>query len=217
MNLQSSSKMDNNITQPGILIVLSGPSGTGKGTICRELLHNCPNLHYSISATTRAPRNGEVNGSNYWFIEQYKFREMINDNGFLEWAEVYGNYYGTPRASVLELLNSGKDVILEIDTQGAMQVKNKFPQGVFIYIVPPSLDELANRIHKRGTETIEAIKKRLGCVRSELSYVNNYNYIVVNDEVTKAVASIESIINAEKCHVSRNNKLIDKIYNLSSQ
>lgn len=209
--------MDNNITQPGILIVLSGPSGTGKGTICRELLHNCPNLHYSISATTRAPRNGEVNGSNYWFIEQYKFREMINDNGFLEWAEVYGNYYGTPRASVLELLNSGKDVILEIDTQGAMQVKNKFPQGVFIYIVPPSLDELANRIHKRGTETIEAIKKRLGCVRSELSYVNNYNYIVVNDEVTKAVASIESIINAEKCHVSRNNKLIDKIYNLSSQ
>lgn len=209
--------MDNNITQPGILIVLSGPSGTGKGTICRELLHNCPNLHYSISATTRAPRNGEVNGSNYWFIEQDKFREMINDNGFLEWAEVYGNYYGTPRASVLELLNSGKDVILEIDTQGAMQVKNKFPQGVFIYIVPPSLDELANRIHKRGTETIETIKKRLGCVRSELAYVNNYNYIVVNDEVTKAVASIESIINAEKCHVSRNNKLIDKIYNLSSQ
>lgn len=122
MNPQSSSKMDNNITQPGILIVLSGPSGTGKGTICRELLHNCPNLHYSISATTRAPRNGEVNGSNYWFIEQDKFREMINDNGFLEWAEVYGNYYGTPRASVLELLNSGKDVILEIDTQGAMQV-----------------------------------------------------------------------------------------------
>lgn len=205
------------MTQPGILIVLSGPSGTGKGTICRELLRSYPNLHYSISATTRQPRTGEVDGINYWFLKHEKFREMINTNEFLEWAEVYGNYYGTPRTYVTGLLNSGKDVILEIDTQGAMQIKNKFPQGVFVYIVPPSLDELANRIHKRGTETMEAIKKRLGCVRNELSYVNNYNYIVVNDEVSKAVEKIESIICAEKSHVSRNNLLIDKIYNLSSQ
>lgn len=205
------------MTQPGILIVLSGPSGTGKGTICRELLRSYPNLHYSISATTRQPRTGEVDGVNYWFLKHEKFREMINANEFLEWAEVYGNYYGTLRTYVTGLLDSGKDVILEIDTQGAMQIKNKFPQGVFVYIVPPSLDELANRIHKRGTETMEAIKKRLGCVRNELSYVNNYNYIVVNDEVSKAVAKIESIICAEKSHVSRNNLLIDKIYNLSSQ
>lgn len=205
------------MTQPGILIVLSGPSGTGKGTICRELLRNYPNIHYSISATTRQPRAGEVNGSNYWFITHDKFKEMINENDFLEWAEVYGNYYGTPRTYVMELLNSGKDVILEIDTQGAMQVKNKFPQGVFIYIVPPSLDELANRIHKRGTESLEVIKKRLGCVTNELSYVNNYNYIVVNDEVNNAVNKIENIIGAEKCHVSRNNQLIDQIYNLCSR
>lgn len=205
------------MTQPGILIVLSGPSGAGKGTICRELLRNCPNLHYSISATTRQPRPGETDGSNYLFMSHDKFRGMINDNDFLEWAEVYDNYYGTPRTYVMDLLNSGKDVILEIDTQGALQVKNKFPQGVFIYIMPPSLDELANRIHKRGTETIEAIKNRLGCVRNELSYVNNYNYIVVNDEVSKAVARVQSIIDAEKCHVSRNSNLIDKIYNLCSQ
>jgi len=205
------------MTQPGILIVLSGPSGTGKGTICRELLRSYSNLHYSISATTRAPRTGEIDGVNYLFLTHDKFQEMIASNDFLEWAEVYGNYYGTPRSYVMELLDSGKDVILEIDTQGAMQVKNKFPQGVFIYVVPPTLDELANRIHKRGTETMEAIKKRLGCVRNELSYVNNYNYIVVNDQVSNAVNQIEAIIGAEKCHVTRNSRLIDQIYNLSSQ
>lgn len=217
MMQQSNNERGNNMMQPGILIVLSGPSGTGKGTICRELLRNYPNLHYSISATTRQPREGEIDGINYWFISHEKFRQMINDNEFLEWAEVYGNYYGTPRDYVMDLLNNGKNVILEIDTQGAMQIKNKFPQAVFIYIVPPSLDELANRIHKRGTESIDVIKRRLGCVRSELSYVNNYNYIVVNDEVSKAVEQIQAIISAEKCHVSRNNMLIDQIYNLSSQ
>lgn len=204
------------MTQQGILIVLSGPSGTGKGTICRELLRSCPNLQYSISATTRTPRTGETNGVNYLFIPQKKFKDMINANEFLEWAEVYGNYYGTPRRYVTDMLDSGKDVILEIDTQGAMQIKNKFPQGVYIYIIPPSLDELANRIYKRGTDSMEAIKQRLSCVRSELSYVNSYNYIVVNDEVSRAVHKIESIIQAEKCHVTRNNYLIDSIYNLSS-
>jgi guanylate kinase len=204
------------MTQQGILIVLSGPSGAGKGTICRELLRSCPNLQYSISATTRTPRTGEIDGVNYLFLSQEKFKDMIKANEFLEWAEVYGNYYGTPRGYVTDTLDSGRDVILEIDTQGAMQIKNKFPQGVYIYIIPPSLDELAKRIHKRGTDSPEAIKQRLSCVRAELSYVNNYNYIVVNDEISRAVTKIQAILNAEKCHVTRNNYLIDGIYNLSS-
>lgn len=199
------------MTQQGILIVLSGPSGTGKGTICQELLRNYPNLHYSISATTRSPRFGETNGLNYWFISKEEFQSMISDDALLEWAEVYGNYYGTPYHRVKELLDSGKDVVLEIDTQGAMQVKGKFPQGVFIYIVPPSLEELADRIHKRGTDSVESIKRRLSCATAEMNKVYSYNYVVVNDEVPVAVRKIEAIISAEKCSVSRSGNLIQKI------
>lgn len=199
------------MTQQGILIVLSGPSGTGKGTICQELLRNYPNLHYSISATTRSPRFGEINGLNYWFISKEEFQSMISDDALLEWAEVYGNYYGTPYHHVKELLDSGKDVVLEIDTQGAMQVKGKFPQGVFIYIVPPSLEELADRIHKRGTDSVESIKRRLSCATAEMNKVYSYNYVVVNDEVPIAVRKIEAIISAEKCSVSRSGNLIQKI------
>ncbi|MBP2652924.1 MAG: gmk 2 [Firmicutes bacterium] len=197
------------MARPGILIVLSGPSGTGKGTICKELLQNYSNINYSISTTTRSPRAGEVNGVNYWFIAQEEFQSMVKNDELLEWAEVYGNYYGTPRRYVADLLDSGKDVVLEIDTQGAMQVKAKFPQGVFIYIVPPSIDELANRIYKRGSDSPEAIEKRLGCVRNELTCAYRYNYIVVNDQIAEATAKISAIINAEKCRVDRNTDLID--------
>ena len=126
--------------QSGILFVLSGPSGAGKGTICQELLRQIPNLQYSVSATTRKPRLGETNGINYWFKEKDEFEEMIKNDLLLEYAEVYGNYYGTPKEQVLKVLKSGKNVVLEIDPQGAMQVKAKFPEGVFIYILPPSLD-----------------------------------------------------------------------------
>lgn len=198
------------MTQQGILIVLSGPSGTGKGTICRELLRSRPDLHYSISATTRPSRIGETNGVNYWFISHEEFRAMIKNDELLEWAEVYGNYYGTLRRYVAELLDNGKDVVLEIDTQGAMQVKEKFSQGVFIYILPPSLDELADRIYKRGTDSRESIKKRLSCVSNELTCIHNYNYVVVNHEVAKAVEKIAAIIEAEKCNVIRNDNLIRK-------
>jgi guanylate kinase len=199
------------MARPGILVVLSGPSGTGKGTICKELLQNIPNLHYSISATTRPPRAGEVNGVNYWFIAKEDFQSMVDNDELLEWAEVYGNYYGTPRRYVDAQLHSGKDVVLEIDTQGAMQVKAKFPQGVFIYIVPPSIDELTARINKRGSDSPEAIEKRLSCVHYELSRAYHYNYIVVNGEVAKATAEIAAIISAEKCRVERNTNLIDTI------
>jgi guanylate kinase len=199
------------MARQGILIVLSGPSGTGKGTICKELLQNYSDLHYSISATTRSPRTGEVNGVNYWFTEKADFQCMVKNDELLEWAEVYGNYYGTPRRYVDAMLHSGKDVVLEIDTQGAMQIKAKFPQGVFIYIVPPSIGELASRINKRGTDSPEAIEKRLNSVYEELSCAYNYNYIVVNDEVAAATAKIAAILNAEKCRTERNADLINTI------
>ena len=169
--------------QSGILFVLSGPSGAGKGTICQELLRQIPNLQYSVSATTRKPRLGETNGINYWFKEKDEFEEMIKNDLLLEYAEVYGNYYGTPKEQVLKVLKSGKNVVLEIDPQGAMQVKAKFPEGVFIYILPPSLDELAARITKRGTDSKDSIKKRLAAATEEIQYALKYDYVVVNDKV----------------------------------
>lgn len=204
------------MARQGILIVLSGPSGTGKGTICKELLQNCPELHYSVSATTRSPRTGEANGVNYWFTAKEDFQAMVKNDELLEWAEVYGNYYGTPRCHVDAMLHSGKDVVLEIDTQGAMQIKAKFPQGVFIYIVPPSIGELAARITKRGTDSPEAIEKRLNSVHEELSCAYHYNYIVVNDEVAKATAKIAAILSAEKCRTERNADLINIICDCGS-
>jgi guanylate kinase len=199
------------MARQGILIVLSGPSGTGKGTICKELLQNYPELHYSISATTRAPRAAEIDGVNYWFTLKDAFEDMVKKGELLEWAEVYGNYYGTPRRYVDDMLQSGKDVVLEIDTQGAMKVKANFPQGVYIYIVPPSIQELASRIQKRGSESPDAIKKRLSCVHDELSFAYQYNYIVVNDEVAKATEKIAAIIKAEKCSIERSADLIEAI------
>ena len=194
--------------QSGILFVLSGPSGAGKGTICQELLRQIPNLQYSVSATTRKPRLGETNGINYWFKEKDEFEEMIKNDLLLEYAEVYGNYYGTPKEQVLKILKSGKNVVLEIDPQGAMQVKAKFPEGVFIYILPPSLDELAARITKRGTDSKDSIKKRLAAATEEIQYALKYDYVVVNDKVETAVDSIATIISAEKFNSKRRKKII---------
>lgn len=194
--------------QSGILFVLSGPSGAGKGTICQELLRQIPNLQYSVSATTRKPRLGETNGINYWFKEKDEFEEMIKNDLLLEYAEVYGNYYGTPKEQVLKVLKSGKNVVLEIDPQGAMQVKAKFPEGVFIYILPPSLDELAARITKRGTDSKDSIKKRLAAATEEIQYALKNDYVVVNDKVETAVDSIATIISAEKFNSKRRKKII---------
>lgn len=186
----------------GVLIVLSGPSGAGKGTICKELI-NRGDFWISVSATTRSPRDGEVEGKNYYFVSKEDFIKRINGGDFLEYAEVYGNYYGTPKSKVLEALDNGNDVILEIDIQGALKVKETYPGGVFIFILPPSMEELKQRIIKRGSETRESLMTRFKSAYQEINYVSKYNYAVVNDTVNEAVTKIESIITAEKCRVDR--------------
>lgn len=191
----------------GLLIVLSGPSGAGKGTICKALMEKEKNLKLSISATTRQPRSGEIEGKNYFFKSEEDFEKMIENDSFLEWAKVYGHYYGTPKDFVLKNLEEGNDVVLEIDIQGALKIKEKFPEGVFIFILPPSMEELKNRIKKRGTETEEEIIKRFKSAYEELNYVSRYNYVVINDSVEEAVEKIRAIIIAEKCRVDRNKDL----------
>ncbi len=196
----------------GSLIVISGPSGAGKGTIVKALLDQYPSVHYSVSATTRAPREGEVNGVNYWFLSREEFEQMREKDDLLEWAEVYGNYYGTPRQRVMEAINLGHDIILEIDPQGAMKVKKKFPNAVFIYIMPPSPRELTRRICGRGTESQDDIRCRLNSVTNELGYVHEYDYLVVNDEIAEATSDVAAIIRAEKWRVKRNVHLVGLVW-----
>jgi guanylate kinase len=192
-------------TEPdkGLLIVLSGPSGVGKGTICSALRKSSPELVYSVSATTRTARQGEVEGVNYFFKTREQFQSMIEHDELLEWAEYVGNYYGTPRSFVEETIRSGKDIILEIEVQGALKVKEKFPEGVFIFILPPSLTELESRIQGRGTETSDSIRSRLNVAVEEIRLLEHYDYAVVNDEVDCACERIRSIITAEHCSKKR--------------
>lgn len=197
--------------ESGLLVVISGPSGSGKGTICKRLIDDIDNIMVSVSATTRKPRVGEIEGINYFFIDEEEFLKRINNNEFLEHALVYGNYYGTPKKEVLKELENGKDIILEIDIQGALNVKKNYPKGVFIFILPPSIKELKHRIEGRGTDSKEVIIKRMECVYEELNYAFEYDYVVLNDEVETAVDKIKKIISAEKNKAIRNQALINKI------
>ena len=189
--------------QKGLLILVSGASGTGKGTVCKKLLSEMPEMYYSISATTRQPRDGETDGVEYFFITVDDFKKKIAEGKFLEYAEVYGNFYGTPLYKIEENLNSGRNVLLEIDTQGALKVMEKIPEGVFIFLLPPSLEELYSRIKKRGTEDEETLKRRFNAAKSEIEVGKKYQYAVVNDTVDKAVEKIKSIITAESLKVER--------------
>ena len=187
----------------GLLIVISGPSGAGKGTICKSFLERNKEVALSVSATTRDPRKGEVDGINYHFVSRDEFKKRIEDDDFLEYAEVYDNFYGTPRSNVEELLESGRDVILEIDIQGALKVKENAGDGVFVFVLPPSMSELRQRIINRGSETKESLMKRFKSAYQEINFLSKYNYAVVNDKVDVAVEKLEAIIAAEKCRVDR--------------
>ena len=188
----------------GMLIVLSGPSGAGKGTVCRALMNrNIPGIELSVSATSRKPRPIETEGVSYFFKTREQFEQKIKNGELLEYAQVFNNYYGTPKKYVENKTNSGVDVILEIDIQGAMQVKEKGTDAVFIFIMPPTFEELKKRIRGRGTENDEDIKIRMKNAYKEVSAAENYDYIVVNEEINDAVDRIISIIKAEKCKYNR--------------
>jgi guanylate kinase len=190
----------------GILFVISGPSGVGKGTVKDAVLKRLTDIKLSISATTRPPRTGEIDGQDYFFISHEKFQTMNQNGEFLECAQVYDNMYGTPEVFVKNNLVNGFDVMLEIDIQGAMQVKGKMPQGVFIFIEPPSIEELAMRICKRGKDSEDSIKKRMAACREEMEHSRYYDYLVMNDDLLEAVDKVYAIIVAERCRIRNNNE-----------
>ncbi|MGX7198330.1 guanylate kinase [Enterococcus nangangensis] len=192
------------MSERGLLIVLSGPSGVGKGTVRKALFASTHNeFKYSISMTTRKMRAGEVDGVDYYFRTKEEFEEMIEKGQMLEYAQYVGNYYGTPLTYVEETLNQGQDVFLEIEVKGAMQVREKVPDGVFIFLTPPDLGELKSRIIHRGTDSPEVIEKRMAVAREEIEMMASYDYAVVNDHVDNAVQKIREIIRGEHCRVDR--------------
>lgn len=196
----------------GLLLVVSAPSGCGKGTILAEILQD-PNYYYSISATTRAPREGEQDGVNYHFITKAEFETRISRNGMLEHASYCDNYYGTPRKEVEEMLESGRDVILEIEVQGAMQIKKVCPEAVFIFIAPPSIGELERRLKKRGTETEEVIMQRVSEAAGEIRFADQYNYVVVNGDLDQAIADFKTVVAAEKMKPTYTKNIIEEVLN----
>ncbi|WP_099158038.1 guanylate kinase [Virgibacillus ndiopensis] len=199
------------IDEKGILFILSGPSGVGKGTVRKQLFEQDTDLRYSISMTTRDIRPGETNGIDYFYKTKEEFEALIEQNQLLEYAQYVNNYYGTPREYVEKTLDEGHDVFLEIEVQGALQVKKNFPEGVFIFLFPPSLEELKNRIVSRGTETEDLVVNRLKAARDEIEMMDAYDYVVVNDRVDHAVEKVQSIIQSEHCKRERIEKQYKQI------
>lgn len=197
--------------EKGILFILSGPSGVGKGTVRQRLFEQETHLKYSVSATTRQKRPGEKEGVDYFYKTKEEFEKMIQEKKLLEHAKYVNNYYGTPREYVEEQLELGNDVFLEIEVQGALQVKQNFPEGVFIFLFPPSLEELKNRIVNRGTESSELVINRLKEAKKEIDMMSEYDYVVVNDDVDVAVSKVKSIIVSEHCKRERIEKQYKKI------
>ena len=189
----------------GFLLIISGPAGTGKGTVCKEMLEGNEDILYSVSATTRQPREGEVDGVNYLFTDEDKFKDMVEKDEFLEYAHVHTNYYGTPKEYVVEQVEKGEIVLLEIDVQGALQIKQNYDEAVFVFLLPPTMEELRNRIIKRGTESMEDIERRYANAFKEIEFLGKYDYFVINNQVEDAVKDIEAIIRAEKLRVKRRN------------
>ncbi len=195
----------------GILIVVSGFSGAGKGTLMKQLLHNYDNYVLSISMTTRAPRPGETNGKEYFFISRQEFENQIANQGLIEYASYCDNYYGTPREYVEKQLEEGKDVILEIEIQGALKIKEQFPTALLLFVMPPCARELKKRLEGRGTETQEVIMKRLQRAAQEAQEIENYDYIVINDKLEECVEHMHKLILAAHDTPARNEEFINNI------
>lgn len=202
--------MNKIMNKKGMLIVVSGPSGCGKGTVLAEIIKG-DNVFYSVSATTRDPRPGEVDGVNYYFMTKEKFVKLIEEDGMLEYAAYCGNYYGTPKRPVEDMLEQGKHVILEIEVQGAMKIMDKHPEALFVFILPPSLEELERRLKKRGTEAEEVIQKRLSEAAGEMKLVYQYDYALINGELEKAVDDLKAIIRAEELKIKNSENNINEV------
>ena len=182
----------------GHLFIISGPSGVGKGTLLKIICKSISDLSYSVSVTTRKPRKEEREGIDYFFVEEETFKKLIKEDKFAEWAQVHGDYKGTLISAINETLAGGRDLVLEIDVQGALEIKNKYPEGTFIFITPPSLEKLEERLRGRGTENEEDLKKRLNDARFEMEYSKYYDYVLVNDELDKAAEELKAIIANER-------------------
>lgn len=185
----------------GKLFIISAPSGSGKTTLCERLMKKVPNIARSVSLTTRPPRRGERQKKDYLFVTKERFEREKKKNNLLEWARNFTYYYGTPRDKVLRLLARGTDVVLAIDVKGAMKIKKLYPKGVFIFILPPSMSELKNRLKRRKREEYLEISKRMRVARRELSYLSKYTYSLVNDNLKEALDKLEAIVIAERCRI----------------
>lgn len=200
---------------PGLLIVVSGPAGVGKGSIVRKMMEYDDNVVLSISATSRSPRATEVEGVNYFFKTRDQFEEMIKNDNLIEWVEYCGNYYGTPKDLVCREVEKGHVVILEIEVDGANNVRSLFPDCVLCFIIPPDFDELEKRLRGRGTETDESIKARLARAKEEFKLVDKYDYLILNDSIENAAKRFYSIVQSERMRTSRNQFLIEKFKNIN--
>ena len=195
----------------GILYVVSSPSGGGKGTLIKRVLAVVPDLSYSVSYTTRAPRNGEVNGREYFFVNRNRFEEMISAGEFLEWANVHGHLYGTACQQVKDEIGKGRDIVLEVDVQGAASVKRLGLDSVSVFILPPSLETLQKRLQARGTDSAEELGVRLANAPSELRQYSNFDYVIFNDQVDRAAAQLAAIVSAERARRSRQEILVNEV------
>ncbi|MEA3328457.1 MAG: guanylate kinase [Candidatus Omnitrophota bacterium] len=191
------------MAKQGLLIVVSAPSGSGKTTLCKKLVSACSDARHSISATTRPVRKGERNGRDYFFLTAEEFKKRKQNKEFLEWARVFGEYYGTPRKFIKESTRKGKDVVLNIDVQGALQIKRLDPEAVFIFVLPPSLKILEQRLRKRKKDSAQEISKRLRLAKTEISRIDNYDYVIVNKSINDSFRRLLAIVTAEKCKIKR--------------
>lgn len=197
----------------GLIIIVSAPSGAGKTSICDALIKQDKNIVYSVSTTTRQPRTGEKNGKEYFFVDDKTFKSMVNKNMFAEWAEVHGHFYGTSKKTIEDTINKGKDVLLDIDVQGALKIKKQYKDALMIFITAPTLKVLKERLIKRNKDSSAVIKTRLNNAKKELTYLPKYDYLILNDKLDKSIENVKSVINAERLSIKRNKKNLEEPLN----